>query len=322
MHLCFLPTGELSGYLTMKSPAPVALFVYNRPVHTEKTVQALLRNKYANESEVYVFSDGPKYKGDEKAVEQVRQYIRDISGFKKLVLIEREKNYGLAKNIVEGVSEIINKHKRVIVIEDDLVTSPFFLKFMNEALDFYSEKKDVWHISGWNYPIDHQNLNHKDTFLWRVMNCWGWATWEDRWRHYKKDPDYFISTFSKKDIKKFDLDGAASFWRQILDNKTGRIDTWAIFWYATIFANRGLCLNPVKSYVENIGLDGSGVHCKEGDLFTNRQTLNFEQNVRFPDKIVENEYVVELVKKFLRSEKRSVAKKLLNKISRYTGFFR
>ena len=143
-------------------------------------------------------------------VDEVREYIDSIDGFKKVTVIKREKNWGLANSIIDGVTKIVNDYGKIIVLEDDLVTSPYFLKFMNEALDFYQEEKEVWHISGWNYPIEIDGLN--DVFLWRTMNCWGWATWANRWENFEKNTGHLIKEFSKSDIKRFNIDGYQNFW--------------------------------------------------------------------------------------------------------------
>ncbi len=198
------------------STSPVVLFVYNRPWHTRKTIEALKENELAKESRLYIYSDAPKTPDEEKNVSEVRGYLRTIEGFRNIEIIEREENQGLARNIITGVSTIINEHKKVIVLEDDIVTSPEFLTFMNRALDYYENNEKVWHISGWNYPITPDGIG--DVFFWRVMNCWGWATWEDRWRYFEKDPENLINTFSKNDISRFDLDDSGIFWSQVIEN--------------------------------------------------------------------------------------------------------
>ncbi len=281
----------------MTNLAPIVLLVYNRPWHTERTIEALRNNELARYSELFIFSDGPK-PGNEKEVFEVRKFIRDIKGFKNITIIEREYNWGLADNIIDGITRIVNKYGKVIVLEDDLVTSPYFLKYMNEALSFYEKEKRVWHISGWNYPIGL--TDEKRTFLWRVMNCWGWGTWADRWKFFNRDIEYIMNKFSKKDIFRFNLDGTENFWGQIIANKKGKIRTWAIFWYATIFLNRGLCLNPVVSFVRNIGLDGSGVHCgKQKD----NDKLNMSVIFEFPLDVKEDKYMVNLIKSYLKNRK-------------------
>lgn len=242
-------------------PAPIALFVYNRPEHTRKTLSALAANNWADKSSLTIFSDAANNKSDQENVRAVRTLIHTISGFKEVSIIERQTNFGLSRNIIEGVSQLCEQEGRVIVLEDDIVTSSYFLEFMNAALKRYFDEPKVWHISGWNYPINTQDLD--DAFFWRAMNCWGWATWSDRWRNFKKNPDALVKTWNSDQIKRFNLDGAYDFWRQIKGNHTGKINTWAIFWYASIFENGGLCLNPGCSFVTNIGLDGSGENCAE-----------------------------------------------------------
>lgn len=239
--------------------APIVLFVYNRPDHTRQTVEALQKNELAEQSELFIYSDEAKNDDARGNVDEVREYIDTIEGFKKVTIIKREKNWGLADSIIDGVTKIVNEYGKIIVLEDDLVTSKYFLKFMNEALEFYEEEDKVWHISGWNYPIETDGLD--DVFLWRAMNCWGWATWADRWQYFEKDTDKLISEFTKEDIKEFNLDGVEDFFGQVTANKENKIKTWAIYWYASIFQKDGLCLNPTKTFVENIGHDGSGVHC-------------------------------------------------------------
>jgi glycosyltransferase involved in cell wall biosynthesis len=287
--------------MTGPSPAAIVLFTYNRPRHTRQTIEALLKNEPASDSELFVFSDGPKDASDAENVQAVRNYIRTVRGFKKITIIERENNRGLADNIIDGVTRIVNSHGRVIVLEDDIITSPDFLRYMNEALDFYQDETRVWHISGWNYPIDTFGL--PDAFLWRVMNCWGWATWQDRWRHFERDPNGLIRRFTKEQIKRFNLDDSHDFWAQVRANAEGRITTWAIFWYAVIFMNNGLCLNPTRSLVRNIGHDGSGVHC--GDVEDNISDDRFKGRSvhELPGEMQENAEVVARVKKILAGKK-------------------
>lgn len=298
----------------MTNLAPVVLFVYNRPEHTEKTLQALQKNTLACESELYIFADAPKDNTAIENVSEVRKIIDKVDGFKKVIIIKQKTNLGLAASIISGVTEIINKHGKVIVLEDDLVTSPNFLNFMNNALDKYKQEEKVWHISGWNYPIE-VNVP-EDTYLWRAMNCWGWATWSNRWQAFEKNTDKIIDTFSKEDIKAFDLDGSTRFWGQILANKKGKINTWAIYWYATIFKKKGLCLNPKVTFVENIGLDGSGEHCSNSRDYCAK--LNMKSEISFVSQLKESEEAVESIKLFYKRMKESFWTRLFNKISKLT----
>ncbi len=295
------------------TPAPIALFTYNRPEHTRQTLEALKKNSLAKASHLFIFSDGPKSPLDEELVKEVRNHIRNIDGFKEITTIERDENRGLASSITDGVTRLVDECGRVIVLEDDMITSPAFLTFMNSALEYFKLKKRVWHISGWNYPIDPTGL--PDTFLWRVMNCWGWATWADRWQFYEKDTKTLINNFTKQDIYRFNLDGCEDFWGQVLANRSGAINTWAIYWYATIFLNQGLCLNPAWSYVKNIGLDGSGIHCGN-DPSLNRRRLNTKTHVRFPKKLEEDKEALKAIKKYFSSRKRPLLTRIVNKLSK------
>jgi hypothetical protein len=294
----------------MNKPAPIVLFVYNRPWHTQQTIEALQNNELASKSELFIYADGAKNEKAYTQVEKVRSYVRAVSGFKKLTVIERDKNWGLANSIIDGVTQTVNKYGRVIVLEDDLVTSPFFLRYMNNALEFYKSEEKVMHISGWNYPIEINALN--DVFLWRVMNCWGWATWADKWQYFEKDTDKLINEFTKKDIYKFSLDGTADFWKQVLLNKKEKINTWAIYWYASIFKQNGLCLNPVQSFVQNIGHDNSGENCSKTNSFFSKN-LSINSDIKFIEKIAENDMALERVKAFYKFNSRPY-KKLIRKV--------
>lgn len=279
----------------MQKLAPIILFTYNRLWHTQQTIESLQKNELAKDSELYIYSDAGKDEKSWQEVNEVRRYLKVINGFKKIRIIEQTKNLGLADSIISGVTKIINKYEKVIVLEDDIVTSPYFLSYMNHSLTYYEKEKKVWHVGGWNYPIKSVN-NNNEAFLFRVMNCWGWATWKDKWKYFEKDPNKLIQSFTKEEIYKFNLDGTHDFWSQVILNKNNKINTWAIFWYATIFKNKGLCLNPIKSLTSNIGFDGSGLHCGDNDTFN--VTLNNNIVNSFPKKVNENEKILDKIKFF------------------------
>lgn len=294
--------------------APIVIFVYNRPIHTRKTIEALIENYLSSESDLYIFSDGPRDKDDIDNINLVRNYIKTIKGFKNITIFERDENLGLAKSIINGVSFVVNKYGEVIVLEDDIVTSPYFLKFMNEGLDFYQHQKKIWHISGWNYPIDAEGL--EDVFFWKVMNCWGWATWSDRWNFFEKDPDRLINQWSGENIKDFDLDGSGIFWSQVLANQKKVINTWAIFWYATIYENNGICVNPSQTYVTNIGHDGSGIHCKKDNNYFDK-VFNLNKNISFSSDVKISNLATKRVKKYYKSHKKNFFVKVFNSFFKF-----
>ena len=276
--------------------APIVLFVYDRPEHTKRTIEALQKNEGAQDTELFIFSDAAKNEGANSNVDKVRAYINDIDGFKKLKVIERSKNWGLAKSIIEGVTDIVNKYGKIIVLEDDLVTSPYFLKYMNTGLKLYEKQEHVWHISGWNYPINSVDL--ESVYLWRLMNCWGWATWKNRWNYFENNSEKIINTFTKNDIYKFNIDGSEDFFGQIRENHKGKINTWAIFWYATIFKNNGLCLCPNKTLVLNIGNDGSGKHQLNDNSYSSEVDTN--PDFAFTIQLQENKLSIKRLKYFYK----------------------
>ena len=183
---------------------------------------------------------------------------------------------------------------------------------MNEALEFYKDKEKVWHISGWNYPIEPDGLD--DVFLWRLMNCWGWATWADRWKHYEKDTNKLINEFSKDQVEYLNLDGFSDVWSQVILNKENKIKTWAVYWYVSIVKNKGLCLNPTKALVSNIGLDGSGENC--GDNKSYDILLSKQKNIKFLVKNYENELALQKIQNFHMKLKKSFLRRVVEKIKR------
>ncbi|MBL8447864.1 MAG: glycosyltransferase [Zoogloeaceae bacterium] len=280
--------------------APIVLFVHGRPEHTRRTLAALAANYLATSSDLIIFADGPKGPEDEGAVAEVRALVKGAEGFARVRVVERPENFGLARNIIEGVTQVVGERGKVIVLEDDLVTSPSFLTFMNQALARYEEDPRVWHISGWNYPIDPSGL--EGAFFWRAMNCWGWATWGDRWRHFERDPRRLVTDWNQQKIRRFNIDGAYDFWSQVEANHAGVKRTWAIFWYAAIFERGGLCLNPSVSFVRNIGHDGSGSNCGADSSFA-AQAL-FEGELRFPTDVEESALALARIRRWTGSPRR------------------
>lgn len=276
--------------------APVAIFAYNRKDHLKKTVDALLQNKYSEDTEVFFFSDGSKCETDNSKIEEVREYLNRLQGFKKIHVIERKTNYGLAKNIEEGVTWILSKYEKIIVLEDDIVTAKGFLKYMNDALCIYEKEKSVMEISGYSVPADY--IGQPETVFLKFGDCWGWATWRRAWDHFNRDTNRIIKRFNLLDIYHFNLEGKTNFWNQILSNKNGDINTWAIFWTAAIYLNNGYMLYPTRSLVKNIGFDGTGEHGafqNDFDVILSEEDINY-----FPSEVKENRNVRKQVGKYYR----------------------
>ncbi len=243
----------------MAQHAPIALFVYNRADHLAKTLAALKANVQASESELFIFSDAAKNDAAFAAVAEVRNTIHRITGFKAISIVERTQNWGLAKSIIEGVTQLVNQYGRVIVLEDDLVTSPYFLSYMNDALDRYENEEQVMQISGHMFPV--QVRHDKDAFFLPFTTSWGWATWKRAWAEFDADATEY--NLLKDDFnlrKQFDLEGTYPYFNMLEAHFEGKVDSWAIRWYLTVFFKRGLTLFPCQSLVSNTGFDGSGTH--------------------------------------------------------------
>ena len=248
--------------------APILLFAYNRPRHLQHTVEALAHNPLAQESELFVFSDGARTEDDREDVELVRSYIHTIEGFKTVHRIERDRNYGLAANIIDGVTDIVNRYGRVIVLEDDLVTAPGFLQFMNDALDTYADELRVGHIQAYDFT---QNPRLPETFLIKFTGSWGWATWQRAWQHFNPDGQYLLNELHRRHLtRRFDFNGKYGFTRMLRRQVEGKNNSWAIRWNASLFLQDILSLNVGRSLVQNEGFDGSGTHCGADHLYEAR----------------------------------------------------
>jgi len=279
--------------VNLLNQAPITLFVYNRPEHTQKTINALRRNKLAEESELFIFSDGEKNQEDKQKVKEVRGIINNINGFKNIEIFKSETNKGLAESVINGVTKIINDYGKVIVLEDDLITSKIFLRYMNRALDFYEDSKDIWSISGYNLPINIPEDYEYDIYLAYRAASWGWATWNNRWKKIDweiRDFDNFINDKSKQRL--FNR-GGSDMTRMLKNQINGEIDSWAIRWCYNQFKEDSYTIYPVKSKVKNIGMDGSGVHCgvsnkHEVRLDSGNNKVEFSNNLELNKKILYN----------------------------------
>jgi hypothetical protein len=245
--------------------APIILFVYNRLSHTRRTVEALQKNELANCSDLFIFADGAKSQESISGVNDVRKYIKMIGGFKSVNIVERDENFGLANSIIHGVTKLCKDYGRVIVVEDDLVTSPFFLRYMNEALDIYANEPAVASIHGYWYTVDSEM---SETFFLRGASCWGWGTWADAWSIFEGNGQKLLDQLKNQKLtRSFDLDGAMAYTQMLENQIKGKNNSWAIRWHASTFLANKLQLSPGRSLVRNIGFDGSGTHSGESDAF-------------------------------------------------------
>ena len=256
-------------------PAPVVIFVYNRPEHTKKTIEALAENYLAKETDVFIFSDAAKNEKATANVELTRKYIESVPDknlFKSVEIIKASKNKGLANSVISGVTEIIGKFGKVIVVEDDLVSSKDFLRYMNGALEYYKNNESIWSISGYNIPIDIPSDYNHDVYLSYRGCSWGWATWQDRWSNVDWNVSDYNSFKSNKELRKKFNRGGRDMSNMLDLQMEGKIDSWAIRWcYAQSKLNM-YTVYPVQSRIKNTGLDGSGTHSG----LTNHYDVNFK----------------------------------------------
>ena len=247
------------------SLSPIILFTYNRPRHTEKTLEALRGNHLASDSELYIFSDGFKGDADREDVARVREIIGSVEGFREVHLHEQPRNVGLARNIIEGVTKVVHEYGRVIVLEDDLITSPYFLTFMNEALERYEHEERIGHIQGYCFPLEEL----PEAFLIKWTGSWGWATWSRAWALFNPNGEMLLEELIRsKRNREFDFNGKYPFTRMLRRQVNKENDSWAIRWNATLFLRNVLSLNAGRSLVQNIGFDGSGRHSGSDKIYT------------------------------------------------------
>ena len=268
--------------VNMEKYAPVVIFTYNRLAHTVKTIEALSDNCGADETEVFIYSDGWRNNEDKKKVRAVREYLKSLDKFKKIHLIERKSNMGLADNIIDGVSSVINKYGKVIVVEDDIITSKWFLQYMNDALVKYEGERKVMAVSGYLPPIETEGL--PQAFFSEVFECWGWGTWDRCWSKFERNPEKLIQDTPKENIRRININNMVNNWQQVILNYKHVIKTWAIFFHALIIKNNGLVLNNCANLSMNIGKDGTGENSGY-EILHDTRILSDTRVEEFPDKI-------------------------------------
>jgi len=286
--------------------APIALFVYNRPEHTRRTVESLGANELAQQSDLFVFTDGAKNDSAAPAVEAVRKFIRKIDGFKSVTIIERERNFGLSKSVISGITQLCNGHGRAIAVEDDVMTAPDFLTFVNRGLERYKDEPRVFSIGAFNLPIATPRAYSYDAFCSYRFHCWGWGTWKDRWEKTDwsvRDFPEFMADREKQ--KRFNRGGDDLSW--LLErHMEGKIDSWDTVWAYTHSQHDAVTLLPVSSKTYNIGFDGTGIHCKRAPFVQIQLGYGSASNFRFPDRV---EFYAHFVAEIQRVCHRSLARR-------------
>ena len=257
--------------------APIILFTYRRAAHTRRCVESIKTSPLAAESNLYIFSDAAKGNADFADVKEVRDYIKTITGFKSVVIEEATENRGLANSVIYGVGKVLEEHGRAIVLEDDLVLSPYFLSYMNEALEMYKDEEDVINI---NSHVLSSPMSFRENFLISFANSWGWATWKRGWQYFEPDAQKLLAKIEGEGRER-EFDMGYHFTRMLREQCVGKINSWAIRWNASLFVNRKLSLNVGRPLVVNGGFGEGATHCNTPDLFS----VKLYTNEIHPEKI-------------------------------------
>ena len=297
--------------------SPIAFFCYNRPDHAQRSLEALRANYLASQSELFIFSDGAKNDSARQGVEKVRQYISSVDGFASVNIIERTQNYGCARNIIDGITQVVNEFGRVIIVEDDILACPFFLRCMNEGLEIYKDDENVASVGG--FLRRYKNAGQLPQSFFMHDGIWGWGTWQRAWKDYDFDAAKLLDKINSMGIEnEFNYNLKRHIWTDMLKSVAeGKLDTWDVQWRAVNFIHGRLSLYPCRTLTKNIGVDGSGTHggSSKVDRLNGEFPETFEPLKRVPVEL--NQYAYELerraVKKIVQP---SLPYRILRKIYR------
>jgi len=274
--------------------APIILFTYNRARHTKEVIKALKRNSLSKESDLIIYSDGYKSDQDKTKVKELRKYLKTINGFKNIKIIHREDNLGLVESIITGVTEVINQYGTAIILEDDIIVSPYYLEYMNEALEKYKDEDKVQSITGYCYPIKEEL---PENFFLRLFSCQAWGTWKRAWDLFDEDINKLYPLV--KDKKRYDINNSYPFYKMLKAKVNGKLNSWAVNFNTVSFINNKLNLYPKKSLVTNIGFDSSGTNCTSSNWL---QSDLYDKKIEVIDlEVKEDEDSFNKLKRFFNS---------------------
>lgn len=302
--------------------APVVLFVYNRLEKVRNCLGALERNAECSQTDLYIYADGAKGKEEADRVAKVREFIKEIyipqSKFKQVNLIESAYNKGLANSIIGGVTQVIKRYRKVIVVEDDLLVSDDFLAYMNGALIYYEGMPNIGSVSAYTYPLKELNRYKKDVFMLRKGECWGWGTWEDRWTPV----DWNVQSFEEYRVdekmrREFDSIGCGLD-SMLCSYVEGTLDTWAVRWCYHLYRNNLLTVYPRISRTKNEGCDGSGVHCVATDRFAHE---NIGSDLRCNFEMLEVDHKLEKAVCKYDAGKASLLDRIIGRLIKFKAYF-
>ncbi|MCA9409543.1 MAG: glycosyltransferase family 2 protein [Candidatus Omnitrophica bacterium] len=291
---------------------PILLFAFKRPDHTLQVLQSLSKNKESQESDLFVFIDGPRSDEDIPGIEAVKKVVQSRKWCKTVNLQINSRNNGVPAQIIGNVTKFCKERGRVIVLEDDIVLSPFFLNYMNKALDAYANDDRVMEVSGYMYPI--REVTVESGFI-RGSCGWGWGTWRRAWEFFEPDGKKLLKQLSSRESRyEFNFRGSYKYYSLLKDQVEGKIGGWDIRWAASIFLNNGLTFVPASSLVRNIGFDGSGTNIPTSSAYDT--TILNQPIIDYPQHSQETEEILSAVIDFYKEQKtfKAMVKKLISRI--------
>jgi hypothetical protein len=295
----------------------IALFVYNRPEHTQEVLKGLKRN---NIPKLYIFSEDIKDEEDREPVGKVRNLIDSID-WCETEIIKSKENKGLANSIVYGVNYILEKHTRIVVLEDDCVPSDNFIAFMEKCFDKYGNNEKVMNVTGYSLPINISSDYPYDIYFSYRSSSWGWGTWRRAWQCFDRNKSILEEIKKSSNLRK-KINRAGEDLIPMLKNQIdGKLDSWAVFWSINIIKNDGVCVNPIKSKIKNIGHDRTGIHCGLSNRYIVKIIKEDISLLNLPDEIIINDIIVKRYKKFFSPSLKNKVKKILLNILKLMGLY-
>ncbi len=294
---------------------PIGLFAYKRPMHLQQVADSLRSNPEAPDTELFIFCDAAARPEDLPAVAEVRDYAKSVDGFKRVTVIERETNYGLSRSITEGVSRLCSEFGKAAVVEDDVLVSPHFLGWVNAALDKYENDERVLSVGCYVFPTQRKL---PETFFLSIPDCWGWAVWARSWNRYQADGVALLQALRERNLEhRFDFEGSYPYTEMLRGQTLGKNDSWAVRWSASVLLASGLTIYPGRSMTRNIGFDGTGTHCGEGNAYLSELAEVFPAIADIP--VVESEIGRSVWREFflqLRSQERGLGSRIASRLKR------
>ena len=296
----------------------IALFVYNRPGHAQEVLKGLQKNKIPK---LYIFSDGIKDEKDRESVGKVRKLIDSID-WCETEIIKNKENKGLANSIVYGVNYVLERHTRIIVLEDDCVPSDNFIAFMEKCFNKYENNEKVMNVTGYSLPIKIPDNYPYDIYFSYRSSSWGWGTWRRAWKYFDRNKS-ILSEIEKSSNLRKKINRAGEDLIPMLKNQiNGKLDSWAVFWSINIIKYDGVCVNPVKSKIKNIGYDSTGTHCGSSNRYEVK-TINENINLlNLPGDIIIDNEILNSYKKFFHISLKSKLKKAILNILKLMGLYK